>query len=336
MSDKLYKYFSIFRPFEMGTFPKDYVDIKNYETRQQVLPGIMAYGEVTYNRKLTEEELKYYELKEDVDKEEALQDIRNLDKIDEVLLNKKFYDKEIKSVIGKISDIIQKEKEKKAYRSDISREEYKKVTKDRKHIVEMDKNEAIRYYADKIIYDCIVDCMADTEEGTNVFYIEQYENNQFIIENLDKIVERINKDERVSYVEADMKKKQIDLVFYLDYCPHYYPDDLDLTNEERISHLNKFIEFLNLKNECILPNRFKSNTRRLINEYIESMYDEEDKDYIYYETNKELDECGFIDKYIEDYTVRINAENLPELIMDLQKLKNEIETKLEEKEVHDE
>jgi len=117
--------------------------MNNYETRKQVLPGLMAWGEITYNRKLTDEEVKKYELSEDIDKEEALQDIKNLDKIDEVLLNKKFYDKGISSIIKKISELIQKEKEKKAYKSNISRDEYRNATS-HKHIVEMNEDEAIR------------------------------------------------------------------------------------------------------------------------------------------------------------------------------------------------
>ena len=156
MSEKIYKYYSTMRPFDIGTFPKDYVELNNYDERKQVLPGIMAYGEITFNRKLSEEEMKYYELTEDVNKEEALQDIKNLDKINEVLLNKKFYDKGICSIIKKMSELIQKEKEKKAYKSDISKKEYKNVTL-QKHIIELDQEEAIRYYADKIVYDCITD-----------------------------------------------------------------------------------------------------------------------------------------------------------------------------------
>ena len=58
--NKIYKYYSTMRYLDIGTFPKDCFELKNYETRKQVLPGIMAWGEVTYTRKLTEKELKDY------------------------------------------------------------------------------------------------------------------------------------------------------------------------------------------------------------------------------------------------------------------------------------
>lgn len=99
--NKIYKYYSTMRYLDIGTFPKDCFELKNYETRKQVLPGIMAWGEVTYTRKLTEKELKDYELTEDVNKDEALQDIGKLSEINKILLNKKFYDKGINSVMKK-------------------------------------------------------------------------------------------------------------------------------------------------------------------------------------------------------------------------------------------
>ena len=44
--NKIYKYYSTMRYLDIGTFPKDCFELKNYETRKQVLPGIMAWGEV--------------------------------------------------------------------------------------------------------------------------------------------------------------------------------------------------------------------------------------------------------------------------------------------------
>lgn len=329
MNDKVYKYYSIFRPFEMGTFPKDYIDIKNYETRKQVLPGIMAYGEVTYNRKLTEEELKYYELTEDINKEEALQDIRNLDKIDEVLLNKKFYDKGISSVIKKMSELIQKEKEKKAYRSDVSKEEYKKAIS-HKHIVEMDKEEAIRYYADKIVYDCITDC----SENNRCFSVYEYENNDFIIENFDKIVERINRDVKVNDLEVDSEKKELDFVFYLEYCPHCYQEDLDISNEERLNHLKNFESFMSDWKSIVSPRWFRTNTREVINEYYTNRcVTDEEKDLVYNVINEELNKSGFIDKYLEGYNVYINYDNIDDLLGKLSERIEELRKNLENEEI---
>ncbi|MBE5820151.1 MAG: hypothetical protein E7310_05005 [Clostridiales bacterium] len=329
MSEKIYKYYSTMRPFDIGTFPKDYVELNNYDERKQVLPGIMAYGEITFNKKLSEEEMKYYELTEDVNKEEALQDIKNLDKINEVLLNKKFYDKGICSIIKKMSELIQKEKEKKAYKSEISKNEYKNVTS-HKHIIELDKEEAIRYYADKIVYDCITDC----SENNRCFSVDEYENNEFIIENFNKIVERINRDVRVNDLEVDSKKKELDFVFYLEYCPHCYQEDLDISNSERLNHLKNFESFMSDWKSIASPRWFRTNTREVINEYYTNRCaTDEEKDLVYNLINEELNKSGFIDKYLDGYTVYINFENIDELLEKLYERIEEVKKDIENEEI---
>ena len=59
----MYKYFFLFRPVSIGTFPKEgLVDFKNYDKRRYV-PEIdhNAWGYLLYDRKLTEKEIHSYD-----------------------------------------------------------------------------------------------------------------------------------------------------------------------------------------------------------------------------------------------------------------------------------
>ena len=330
--NKIYKYYSTMRYLDIGTFPKDCFELKNYETRKQVLPGIIAWGEVTYTRKLTEKELKDYELTEDVNKEEALQDIEKLSEINKILLNKKFYDKGINSIMKKMSELIQREQEKKAYKSDISKDDYKDFTF-QKHIIEMNEKEAIRYYADKIVYDCITDC----SENNRIFNVNEYDNNDFLIKNFSAIAQKINFDERVCDLQVDYNKKEIDMVFYLEYCPHYFQDDLDISDESRLRILEEFKNYIGSFEKYTPARWIRTNTRELINNYYISQYDSiEDKDFVYNLLNKELYNSGFVDKYIDGYTVNVNADNIEDLINILNEKIKELQLSIENGEIEDE
>ena len=51
-NDVTYKYYTKRRPPDIGTIPKDFVDIKNYGERKPVMAsGMQAWGEVVYNRR---------------------------------------------------------------------------------------------------------------------------------------------------------------------------------------------------------------------------------------------------------------------------------------------
>ena len=58
----MFKYLSILRPVDIGTYPKrGFKGFKNYDTRIEV-KGIMAWGELYYDRELSDKELSDYEL----------------------------------------------------------------------------------------------------------------------------------------------------------------------------------------------------------------------------------------------------------------------------------
>lgn len=58
-----YKYFSVARPVDIGTCPTSGImDSVNYHERIEVRSGLMAWGEIYYNRPLTVQEMREYEL----------------------------------------------------------------------------------------------------------------------------------------------------------------------------------------------------------------------------------------------------------------------------------
>lgn len=68
MEHEQYKYYSTRRPVDLGTFPKPPgnapVEIINYDVRQWMeRDTILAWGELTYTKPLTEEEMSSYELR---------------------------------------------------------------------------------------------------------------------------------------------------------------------------------------------------------------------------------------------------------------------------------
>ena len=332
-NDVTYKYYTKRRPPDIGTIPKDFVNIKSYGERKTVMAnGMQAWGEVVYNRKLTEKEINDYELLEDITedkKKEVLQDIQNLDKIYKQITKTDFKNSKLISLMNKITDLIKKEVANKIRQNNVSNKEYEKITNEN-YVVNMNKDEMIRFYADKIIYDCITDC----SENNRIFYVDEYKDNDFIIKNFAEIVNRINLDERVSDLEVDSDKKEIDMIFYLEYCPHYYIEDLDISNESRITYLKNFKNYICDCKICTPERWLRTNTRELINNfYTSECYYEEDKDLVYNVLSEELNRCGFIDKYLDGYTVNVNIDNIEDLINCLDERIKELQLSIESREV---
>lgn len=109
MSEKLYKYYTIRRPPDIGV-PPDFIDIKSYDILKQVLKdGTMAWGEVSYNRKLTDKEVRDYELLEAILEEkklEALKDIKSLDQIYVMILKADIVDNDLQCLMDKMYIIV--------------------------------------------------------------------------------------------------------------------------------------------------------------------------------------------------------------------------------------
>ena len=262
-------------------------------------------------------------------KKEKLQDIQKLDKIYKQIKETNFQNQQLYSLKNKIEDLLEKEITNQIRQSNISHNEYDDIIS-KSYIVEMDKDEAIRFYADKIVYDCITDC----SENNRIFYVDEYKDNDFIIKNFAEIVKRINLDERVSDLEVDSDKKEIDMIFYLEYCPHYYIEDLDISDETRARHLNEFKDYI-CEYKKYTPERYlRTNTRELINSFYESAYNSsEEKDLVYNLLSEELNRCGFIDKYIDGYTVNVNIDNVEDLINSLNERIKKLQLSLESEEV---
>lgn len=75
MSENLYKYYSLRRPVDIGTCPSGFIKKENYGSRKSVMNHTAsAWGEVVYNRKLTEKEIYDYELLEEVSRKEMQED----------------------------------------------------------------------------------------------------------------------------------------------------------------------------------------------------------------------------------------------------------------------
>lgn len=331
-----YKYYLLSRPLDIGTAPDDFIEESSFGIKQQVLnDGTKAWGTVTYDRRLTDEEVAKFELLEVISeekKQEAIKDIQNLDRIYKDLIELPFYDKNINILMDKMSTVINKEIVKQMSKSDITHKQYKEIV-DKNVLVSLDKEEAIRYYADKIVYDCITDC----SENNRIFRVDEYKNNNFIVENFAEIVKRINLDEKVNDMQVDYEKKEIDLVFYLEYCPHYYQDDLDISNEDRIKHLKGFESYMFDWKAVTPPNWFRTNTREAINGYYNSRcVEEENEDLVYNLLSEELNKIGFIDKYLDGYNVVINSDNVEELSNKLYERINELKISLEEGEIENE
>ena len=262
-------------------------------------------------------------------KKEKLQDIQKLDKIFKQIKEINFQNQRLYSLKNKIEDLLEKEITNQIRQSNISHNEYDDIIS-KSYMVEMDKEEVIRFYADKIVYDCITDC----SENNRIFYVDEYKDNDFIIKNFAEIVKRINLDERVNDLEVDSDKKEIDMIFYLEYCPHYYIEDLDISDETRARHLNEFKDYI-CEYKKYTPERYlRTNTRVLINSFYESAYNSsEEKDLVYNLLSEELNRCGFIDKYIDGYTVNVNIDNVEDLINSLNERIKKLQLSLESEEV---
>ena len=261
--------------------------------------------------------------------EQALKDIERLDVIYKVLLKSKIEDEKTKKIINEITNIVKKEIETKIVGYGIDANEYISIA-DKTHIIEMNKEEAIRYYADKIVYDCITDC----SENNRIFNVDEYTNNDFLVKNFPEIVKRIDFDERVSDLQVDFDKKEIDMVFYLEYCPHYFQEDLDISDESRLKTLEEFKNYI-CDCRAYTPERWlRTNTKDLINNYYTSKYDSaEDKNLVYNLLSEELYNSGFVDKYLDGYIVNVNAENIDDLVNTLDERIKELQLSLESGEI---
>ena len=126
------------------------------------------------------------------------------------------------------------------------------------------------------------------------------------------------------------------MVFYLDYCPHYFQEDLDIDDDNRCRYIENFKNYINHYTEMRPDKWIRTNTRELIRDFINIERENEDTELMYNVLNEELYNCGFVEKYLDGYTVTINADNIDELINQLDERINELKKTLEEGEIENE
>ena len=189
--------------------------------------------------------------------------------------------------------------------------------------VTMTKQEAIKYYANKIIEDSLADC----SEFNYCMDIEYYEDKGFVKENQNSILEELKKDERIADVCIDARTKTFDMVFWTTYCPWYY-EEYDLKLEEQISILKEFIQQLdNIKGYCFILNILIQQliTDVLLN--VESISKKEEDDAINM-LKRFIAETNFYNKYLDKYKLVINKDNVLELQKELQEKLQQLQQQL--------
>lgn len=181
--------------------------------------------------------------------------------------------------------------------------------------------EAIKYYANKIIEDSLAEC----SECNYCMDIDSYDDNGFIKQHQELILEEIKKDERVADVELD--GHTFDMVFWTDYCPWYY-EEYNLKLEEQISILKEFIQQLdNIKEYYFILNIpiQKLITDVLLN--VESISKNE-VDQAINMLKEFICNTDFFNKYLYKYKVIVNKDNALELQQELQEKLQQLQQQL--------
>ena len=189
--------------------------------------------------------------------------------------------------------------------------------------VTMTKQEAIRYYANKIIEDSLSDC----SEFNYCMDIEYYKDNGFVKQNKNLILEELKKDERIADVCIDVSTETFDMVFWTTYCPWYY-EEYDLSLEEQISILEEFIQQLdNIKGYCFILN---VSIQQLITDVLLNVKNisKNEEDHAINMLKRFIAETNFYNKYLDKYRLVINKDNVLELQQELQERLQQLQQQL--------
>ena len=194
-------------------------------------------------------------------------------------------------------------------------------------LIKMSKEDAIKFYANKIIEEGIGNC----SEFNYCVPLDCFDDNGFVRKNQEEILNRIKKDERVSdvYIDNQSEEHTFDMVFPTDYCPYYY-EDVELAPRDEAKYLRKFIDKLIRINNNAAP-QYSSTIREVMRDFIDdpnlSRYplSEDDREDIYNKIKEYITNTKFQDKYVDIYEVTINKENVKELINELQEAGKKID-----------
>ena len=164
----------------------------------------------------------------------------------------------------------------------------------------------IRYYANKIVEDGLY----DTETFSICVYFYEYKDEEFIKEHKEEISNLINLDEKVADIEID--ENCFDMIFYLDYCPYYYEDEIEdkLNEQKEIDILNDFIKYIGEKEKYT----FYTTVRAIVNEYIEDKnnFNEDEIEFLINKIKQISCESGFTDNNFSKYEVILDHKTVRE------------------------
>lgn len=119
-------------------------------------------------------------------------------------------------------------------------------------------------------------------------------------------------DERVADVHID--DDCFDMVFYLDYCPYYYEDEIanSLNRKEEIKIFRNFIKYIQRQEKLKGKENFYTSIRVLINGFNNTLK-KADNDAFLNRVKQIVWESGFINDNTYKYEVMINYKNVREL-----------------------
>jgi len=194
-------------------------------------------------------------------------------------------------------------------------------------LIKMSKEDAIKFYANKIIEEGIENC----SEFNYCVPLDFFDDNGFVRKYQEEILSRIKKDERVFEVNIDNQSEEhtFDMVFPTDYCPYYY-EEAELAPRDEAKYLRKFIDrLIQINNNA--ASQYSTTVREVMRNFIDdpnlSRYpvSEDERENIYNKIKEYITNTKFQDKYVDIYEVTINKENVKELINELQEAGKKID-----------
>lgn len=187
--------------------------------------------------------------------------------------------------------------------------------------IKMTKDEMLKYYANKIVEKGLQEC----SEFNYIVNLQDFNKDNFQLEKYkDELLQMLYKDERLADVFID-KDLDVNMVFYLDYCPFYFEDEEDLQYSKItdsptyqgviLKEFSNYIDSIVNENGCM-------STRNLINNFVQTKdINENDKSKLINLLKKNIVEIGFADKYAEDnMEIYVTYKNCDELENGLDKV----------------
>lgn len=196
--------------------------------------------------------------------------------------------------------------------------------KKEKFLINMTKDEMLKFYTNMMIEDSIREC-SDFSTWT---YLTDYGDGIDLSKYKDEILELLYRDERIADVTIN-DELCVDMVFYTSYCPYFY-DEVDIDLKEEIKILADFYYY---SSQRVYQDGYIS-VRTLIDDFTERInHNEREKiENTYNVLKKNIINTGFIDKYIQSdnetfVTIKNNKEfdTLIEIRIKELQLQHEIE-----------